>query len=282
MQLIADSGATKTSWRLAQAFGRTKEMSTIGYNPHYFTTDKIVDSLTESLLPQMENINLNEVKEIHFYGAGCSTPNSCKIVEDAFAELFKKAQINIEHDLLAAARASCGREAGIACILGTGSNTCLFDGKKIVDNVPSLGFILGDEGSGAELGRQLVKAYFYRELPPDLEAAFQKEFQLDKEGLYANVYKSGLPSRYMASFTRFLGEHLHHPFAYLLVKKVFNEFFNRMVLKYDKAHELPINFVGSIAFYFRNVLDEVAQEKGLTIGKIVRAPIEALVEFHAK
>jgi glucosamine kinase len=160
MQLIADSGSTKTSWRLVKSENEIIEASTIGYNPHYFDTEKMAESLQDLLVPQL-GVAATEVSQIYFYGAGCSTQNSNAVVEKAFNNVFSNANIYVDHDLLGAARALCGKSAGIACILGTGSNSCAFDGKEITDNVSSLGFMLGDEGSGASLGRRLVKSFFY-------------------------------------------------------------------------------------------------------------------------
>lgn len=279
MKLIADSGSTKTSWRLVKSNDEIVKASTIGYSPHYLTSDKIAWSMSENLLPQLE-VDSNEVKEVYFYGTGCSTPKSCAVVIRAFEEVFGDAKIVVDHDLLGAARALCGKKPGIACILGTGSNSCSYDGAQIKDNVPSLGFILGDEGAGASLGRRLVKAYFYREMPEDIHAAFKTEYNLTKEDIFEYVYKSELPSRYMAQFTKFMGKHLEHPFIWALAKKEFMAFMDTQVLKYEDVNELPVHFLGSIAYYFKPVLDEIFEEQGLTLGRIIQEPIETLVDYH--
>lgn len=279
MQLIADSGSTKTSWRLVKDNTTTTEASTIGYNPAYFSTENMEASLRELLLPQL-GVDPAAITEIYFYGAGCSTPKSIAVVESAFKQLFPDAYIFVDHDLLGAARALCGKDAGIACILGTGSNSCAYDGHDITDNVPSLGFMLGDEGSGASLGRRLVRAFFYRELPQELEQAFQEKYALDKEAIFTHVYKSELPSRYMAQFTRFMGENSEHPYMRALIKAEFESFVDTQVIKYDNVQAQPVHFLGSIAFYFKPILEEVLHERGLTMGRLLREPIEALVAFH--
>ena len=279
MQLIADSGSTKTSWRLVKSTNEVQKVSTIGYNPHYFTTEKMEASLRAYLLPQL-NTSTDEIKEIYFYGAGCSSPVSNKIVEDAFKSIFNHAVIDVDHDLLGAARALCGKEAGIAGILGTGSNSCSFDGVNIIDNVTSLGFMLGDEGSGASLGRQLVKAFFYRDLPKDISEKFYNAYKMDKDAIFHNVYKSPLPSRYMAQFSKFLSKNIDHPVIYNLVKAEMNRFVDTQISKYENVDQLPIHLLGSVAFYFRNVIQAIFDERGYTLGRIIREPIETLVDYH--
>jgi glucosamine kinase len=279
MQLIADSGSTKTSWRLAKSKNDVQKASTIGYNPHYFTTENMEASLKVNLLPQL-NVSAEEITEIYFYGAGCSSPTSNKVVEDAFKHIFTNAMIDVDHDLLGAARALCGKNAGIACILGTGSNSCLFDGVDITDNVTSLGFMLGDEGSGASLGRRLVKAYFYRDLPKDISDLFYATYKVDKDAIFHHVYKSALPSRYMAQFSKFLSQNIEHPVIYDLVKAEMNSFVDTQISKYQGINELPIHLLGSVAFYFKAIIETIFNERGYTLGRIIREPIETLVDYH--
>jgi glucosamine kinase len=279
MQLIADSGSTKTSWRLVKSENEIIEASTIGYNPHYFDTEKMAESLQDLLVPQL-GVAATEVSQIYFYGAGCSTQNSNAVVEKAFNNVFSNANIYVDHDLLGAARALCGKSAGIACILGTGSNSCAFDGKEITDNVSSLGFMLGDEGSGASLGRRLVKSFFYREMPADIKAAFYERYQMDKDTIFREVYKSALPSRYMAQFTKFMNEHIETPFIHDLIKREFAAFIDTQVIKYENVESIPINFLGSVAFFFKDIMVEVLEERQLTMGRIIKEPIETLVHYH--
>ncbi|MGB0864601.1 MAG: BadF/BadG/BcrA/BcrD ATPase family protein [Saprospiraceae bacterium] len=279
MQLIADSGSTKTSWRLIKGANDIVEASTIGYNPHYFDTKKMEKSLQSLLIPQL-GIAVTEVSQVYFYGAGCSTPSSNAVVEKAFSNVFPEANIYVDHDLLGAARALCGQSTGIACILGTGSNSCAFDGKSITDNVSSLGFMLGDEGSGASLGRRLVRSFFYREMPSDIKESFNERYQMDKDVIFKEVYKSALPSRYMAQFTKFMNEHIEKPFMRNLVKEEFGAFIDTQVLKYENVQSIPINFLGSVAFFFQDIMLEVLEERQLKMGQIIQEPITALVDYH--
>lgn len=279
MQLIADSGSTKTSWRLIKGQNDIIKASTIGYNPHYFDTEKMAESLQSLLIPQLE-VATTAVSQIYFYGAGCSTPRSNSVVEKAFRQVFSEANIYVDHDLLGAARALCGKSEGIACILGTGSNSCAFDGKNITDNVSSLGFMLGDEGSGASLGRQLVRSFFYREMPTNIKSAFYEKYQMDKDTIFREVYKSTLPSRYMAQFAKFMKEHIESPFIKNLVKMEFAAFIDTQVIKYKDVKSIPINFLGSVAFFFQDIMLEVLEERGLVMGTVIQEPITTLVDYH--
>lgn len=281
MQLIADSGSTKTAWRLIKNENTIIPLETIGYSPQYVTTSEMIADLLAVLVPQLP-ISTDKITKISFYGTGCSTPRTVAIVQLALESVFEKAAVEVNHDLLGAARALCGHLAGVACILGTGSNSCLYDGKFIIDNIPSVGFMLGDEGSGGYLGKKLVRAYFYRELPNDLEMAFTNKYQLTRDDMLLNVYKKPAPNRYLASYTRFLSEHIEHPFIWKLVKSGFQDFLNAMILKYDNIQQLPINFLGSIAVYFQAVLEEVLKENDLQFGRIIDSPVDELVKYHQK
>ncbi len=280
MKLIADSGSTKTSWCLLDNSLQQDHYKTIGYNPHYISSEGIIKSMQENLL-QMMVAQPEEIQEVHFYGAGCSTPADVKTVYDALTTCFPNSKIIVEHDLLAAARALCGHNPGIACILGTGSNSCYYDGKNITDNVPALGFTVGDEGGGANLGRILIKSYFYREMEEKLKAAFDKRYGLTKAILLDNIYQKPLPNRYMAQYTLFYRDHRDHPLINKLLLQNFKGFLTRQVVKYENAQQLPIHYIGSIAYYFRAELEEVMNEMNLTIGKAIRNPMEGLVAFHS-
>lgn len=279
MHLIADSGSTKTAWRLIKSENTIIPLETIGYSPQYVTTDEMIEDLMKVFVPQL-NFSTNKIKQISFYGTGCSTPRTISIIQLALENVFEKAVIEVNHDLLGAARALCGHSPGVACILGTGANSCLYDGRFITDNIPSVGFMLGDEGSGGYLGKKIVRAYFYRELPQDLELAFAKKYQLTRDDMLLNVYKKPAPNRYLASYTRFLSEHLEHPFVWQFVKNGFQDFLNAMILKYDNIENLPINFLGSIAVHFEEVLQEVLAENGLQFGRVIDNPVEELVKYH--
>lgn len=279
MHLIADSGSTKTAWRLIKSESTIIPLETIGYSPQYITTDEMIDDLKEILIPQLPVLT-NDISKISFYGTGCSTPRTVTIIQLALENVFEKAEIEVNHDLLGAARALCGHSSGVACILGTGANSCLYDGQFITDNIPSVGFMLGDEGSGGYLGKQLVRAYFYRELPEDLELAFAKKYQLTRDDMLLNVYKKSAPNRYLASYTKFLSEHLEHPFIWEFVKNGFQDFLDAMVLKYDNIENLPINFLGSIAVHFQPVLEAVLLENNLHFGRVIHNPVRELVRYH--
>lgn len=279
MQLIADSGSTKTSWRIVKNQNIIGEAYTIGYNPHYLTTTTIVASLKESLISQLP-VPSSEIENIYFYGTGCSTVDGIKVITDAFEQIFENAITTVNHDLLGAARALCGREPGIGCILGTGSNSCLYDGKEIVDNIPSLGYILGDEGAGVSLGRNLIRAFFYREMPEYLSKIFYDTYKMDKNTIYHEIYKSEYASRFMAQHTKFLSQYIHHDFIHDLVKKEMNRFVDAQISKYKGIDEYPVHFVGSIAFHFKDIIETVLQERGYTLGKIIQAPIDDLVKYH--
>lgn len=276
MILIADSGSTKTRWELLQD-GNTATVYTKGTNPFYQSREDIIAIVRKELLPQ---INAAPDK-IFFYGAGISQKDKVAIVQDALQSVFPQARIEVEHDLLAAARATCGKEPGITCILGTGSNSCLYDGKKIIDNVPSLGFTLGDEGSGGYFGRKLLQAYYYRELPDDLKKLLEAKHNMQRDHVLNEVYETNMPNSVVAAYAGFLSENNPHPFIRSLFASGFSEFLERHVAKYKGATTLPIHFIGSIAFLNRSVLEGELQKLGMRAGIIIKSPMEGLVRYHA-
>lgn len=277
MILIADSGSTKTDWRMINADTELGQAQTAGFNPMYQEADEIYKELQNVLLPQLNN---EKPTVIYYYGAGCSSPERNQRVEDALRMAFPDTEIHVDHDLLSAARALCGHKPGIACILGTGSNTCLYDGAQITDNVPSLGFLLGDEGSGAYMGKLLIKAFLYRELPEDLATSLKNTYGLTKDGILDTVYNSSIPSRYMATFAKFMHEKQKHPIIHGMIYENFSEFFERHVLKYEGHETLPVNFVGSIAYHFGDILKQVAKKYGLHVETIIQSPSEGLIKYH--
>jgi len=200
MILIADSGATKTDWRLISGKKEICNVKTIGFNPYFIDTEDIINVLKDNLIP---NLSEHIVQKIFFYGAGCSTPLKNDIIVKALQNLFKSAEINVEHDILGAARGLFGNSEGIACILGTGSNSCYYNGKTISESLPSFGFIYGDEGSGAQLGKYLVEAYMKHKLPEDLHTKFMEKYKFSLEDILTNTYKNPSPNRFLASFTTF-------------------------------------------------------------------------------
>lgn len=275
MRLIADSGSTKVDWRAIHSDGSVQKIATAGINPFFQTEEQIVSELQDNLVP---DIGVS-VKEIHFYGAGVSTPDQIKTLQNCFNKIFPNATTNAYTDLLAAARALCGNSPGIAGILGTGANSCFYDGKDIVDNVPACGFILGDEGSGAVLGKKLVSDFFKRQLPADLNTLFIERYNLTYGGVVAKVYKEPFPNRYLASFSLFLNENKNHPYIANLLRCGFKEFFTRNIMQYNYK-ENSVNLVGSVAFHYKDIITEVASELGITIGTIIKSPIDGLAEYH--
>jgi hypothetical protein len=276
MVVIADCGSTKCDWLLSHG-GRDQRLeNTVGFSPFFHSTAEIRDIIEDQLLPKLV---ADEVTAIFFYGTGVHDRHRAKIVENALKAVFPQAAIEVEHDLLGAARAVCGHSAGIACILGTGSNSCYYDGHKILDNVPSLGWLLGDEGSGTHLGKALLRAWFYRELPADLEAAFRTAYPEGAHTIKDRVYEKG-GNAYLATFTRFLGENNSHPFVQKLVMGCLGEFLDRHVSKYQGYQHVPVHFVGSIAHHFQDQLGKCTDERKMQLGQIVRKPIYPLAEFH--
>ncbi|GGK84256.1 BadF/BadG/BcrA/BcrD ATPase family protein [Rufibacter glacialis] len=278
MILIADSGSTKTAWRVLDTQGEAGQAHTVGFNPYYQNTAEIAQTLQESLLPQLTSYG--SPQEIHFYGAGCSAPDKKAIVAAALSSLFPAADVQVHHDLEAAARALCGHQEGIACILGTGSNTCLYDGKQIVQNVPNLGFILGDEGSGGYMGKLLVQAFLNLEMPTDVHQAFMDRYNTNRDEIVDHVYSKPYPNRYMATYAKFLFDHQQHPFIHGLITKCFSDFFEKTVVKYPDYQHKETHFVGSIAFYFKDILLAVAKQYGIAVGKILESPIAGLSLYH--
>lgn len=278
MILIADSGASKTDWRVIEGDGKISQAQTVGFNPFIQPIEQFEQEVREVLLPQLHH----DIKSIYYYGTGCSSERNRQLIRTVLERFFTDAHIEIWHDLLAGARALCGHEKGIACILGTGANSCLYDGRDITHNVTSLGYVLGDEGSGAWLGKQLVADYLRKDLPEKLWDHFKRRFPFDKEEILEKVYSQPMPSRFLGSFSKFIFQHLDEPYCYKLVYRGFDEFFEKNVRKYPGAESLKIHFTGSVAFYFSDILRQVANDKGLIVKNIVENPIAGLTLFHQK
>lgn len=276
MILIADCGSTKTDWVLFHEDSIITRIKTQGFNPTQQSSEEILDVLSKELVG---NIDTTAPQTIHFYGAGCAYENANKRMQTALEKIFTTRDIHIHSDLLAAARALCGHEEGIACILGTGSNSCLFDGKKITDNTPSLGYILGDEGSGAHLGRQLVSDCIKKQLSQPLCEKFLKQYDLTVAGILERVYHEPLPNRFLASFAPFLHENRKNAEIHDLLVRCFTQFFQRNTMVYRRSW-LPIHIIGSIGVNFAKEIKETAESLGLSIGNIVESPINGLIEYH--
>lgn len=279
MLLIADSGSTKADWAWVAEDGESTYVHTKGFNPVVHPKDLLheeVSKLTADLLPGLKP------EEVHYYGAGCWDHTRKLVISSTLEAAYPGAKVIVMHDLLGAARAACGNEAGIACILGTGSNTCLYDGQDVIDNVTNLGFMLGDEGSGSHLGKAFLRAYFYRELDAGLNDAFEEWTAIDKSAILDNVYGTDLPNTYLAGFTRFMGEHKSHPLVQRIVFDSFAEFLDRHVRKYRGHLGVPVNFIGSIAFHFKEILLAAMHERDLRVGSFIHKPIESLASFHRR
>jgi N-acetylglucosamine kinase-like BadF-type ATPase len=276
MILIADSGSTKTDWCLCKNGEIIQRIQTKGINPFYQSEVEITYEIEHELLP---NLSSEMPEKLVFYGAGCSFPDKKVLVANAIGRLFPNIPIEIQSDLLGAARGLLLHKPGIACILGTGSNSCYYDGNEIVDNVSPLGFILGDEGSGASLSKIFVADCLKKQISGELRDEFMTQYNLSPALILESVYKKPFPNRFLAQFTPFLSKNMNNPEVYSIVLKGFEQFFVRNVQQYPYA-EFDTSFVGSVAFYFKPVLEKAAENCGITIGKIVKSPMEGLVEYH--
>jgi N-acetylglucosamine kinase-like BadF-type ATPase len=275
--LIADSGATKCEWCLLKK-GKKKKISTTGISPYFLNASQIEELLIKQLLPKLKNDQINEV---HFYGTGLSNQNNVLILKSVLKKLFKKAKISIETDLTAAARALCGKEKGIACILGTGSNSCFYNGRKMIKNSPGIGYILGDEGSGSYLGKKVIQYYLYQTFDEELMTSFEKRFHTNPIEILENVYKKPMANRYLASFAIFLAENRGHYMIENIIEDGLNDFFFTHIYKYKESWTHPINFIGSVAYGFKDVLQELCNSYELELGKVMKAPMKGLIEYHS-
>ena len=274
--LIADSGSTKCEWCLL-VNGKKKTVLTPAMSPYFVTGDEMIQILSKQLLPKIKNTSIDQ---LHFYGTGLGNPANIDIMKKVFKTLFPKTKTSINTDLLGIARASCGHEKGIACILGTGSNACYYNGKKIVSISPGLGYVLGDEGSGAYLGKKVIQYYLYKTFDEDLMSRFQKRFGETHASILENIYKKPLANRYMASFAIFLAENRGHFMIENIIEDGLNDFFFTHLYKFKESWTQPIHFVGSVGFGFRDVLKELCNSYELELGKVLKTPMPGLVAFH--
>ena len=276
MILIADSGSTKTDWVLHDGEAIVLRINTQGLNPTQQSAEDIYKVISEELDGK---IAPEAPETIYFYGAGCAYETADNRMKKALEQYFTTRDIHIHSDLLAAARALCGHEEGIACILGTGANSCLFDGEKITENTPSLGYILGDEGSGAHLGRQLVSDCIKKQLSNELRQKFLSQYNLDVATILEKVYHTPLPNRWLASFTPFLHENRENPEIKMLLKHCFTQFFQRNTMVYRRSW-LPIHVIGGVGVHFATEIKETAESLGLSVGNIMESPMAGLIEYH--
>ncbi|MEL6971782.1 MAG: hypothetical protein AAFZ63_24535 [Bacteroidota bacterium] len=276
MQVIVDSGSTKADWKFITKESET-DLHTMGFNPNFTDSDQIESELKQSFTGK---VNFNEEADIYFYGSGCWDRKRKIVIENGLSRVFPNANINVHHDLLGAARATCGNLPGISAIIGTGSNTCLYDGKEVIDNVTNLGYLCGDEGSGTHLGKKLIRHYFYRELPKGLEQELEQFIGGGRQKVLDIIYGDTPPNVYLASFTRFMSEHMDHPFIQRILYRSFAEFIDRHVRKYHGHMSLPVHFIGSIAYVFQDMLKIVLTERAMQYGIFIKQPIDSLVDYH--
>jgi glucosamine kinase len=277
MILVADSGSTKTDWLLKQPGQEARAFRTPGLNP-YFLTEKEIVKILQDQAPELVAFN-TDVKEIYFFGAGCSSPDRHEIVSNALSQLFNKAYISVDSDLLGCAYATCGHEKGLCCVLGTGSNISFFDGEEIHSGKHGLGFILGDEGSGTWFGKALITDFLYGLMPEDIHTLFNNTYRLTKEEVIQNVYQKPSPNSYLASFARFFNVIRKTEYGSNLIKKGLQEFIDTNIKSYPEYHTFKSHFVGSIAFVFSQELQALCETQDIHIGKIIKQPINDLMAF---
>lgn len=275
-KLIADSGSTKCEWCVVDG-GKKKTVLTQGISPYFLSGEQITELIRKELLSAIKRYTIDE---IFYYGTGCASAANRQLVKKALKKVFPQAAITVDHDLMAAARALCGDQKGIVCILGTGSNSCYFNGKKIVKNSPGIGYILGDEGSGAYLGKKVLQYYLYNTFDEELLFRFSEKFATNGVDILDHVYKQPLPNRYLASFAVFLAENRGHYMIENIIEDGLNDFFFQHICKYTESWSLPVHFVGSIAFGFKDVLAELCNSYELELGQVVQNPMKGLIKYH--
>lgn len=278
MILVADSGSTKTSWIL-YGQGEARHFNTIGLNPLFIDAPGIASVIQKSEM----NLWAAEVKEVFFYGASCSSVARNKVVSDGLSLVFKEAKkIEVDHDMKSASIALCGDNPGVACILGTGANSCLWDGQKIVESIEAPGFILGDEASGAYFGKKIIALYLYNRLPREISQYLESNYTYKKDEIYKSVYQEKFPNLYLATYAKIYSAFRKDALIQQILKEGFQEFVTYHLLPYDQIEKREIHFVGSIAYHFKEELSEVLVKNGLTPGNFLANPVERLLQWHLK
>lgn len=274
--LILDAGSTKTEWVLLHEGTVASHGLARGYNPNY-ADPSVLKTILKKEMPK----DLPTVDEVYYYGSGCGSESNRELVARMLRTRFKKVKtLSVTHDLMAVCHALLGHEKGIACILGTGANSCVYDGYDVVEQGVSLGYLVGDEGSGCYIGRKLVRAYFYDFMPLELKLSFEMAYHLKINDFIDNVYHQPEASKYLAEFTKFAGEHQAHPFIQQLLRECFCDFIKAFVLRYKDGRKLPVSFVGSVAWVFQDQLREALESEGLTLGPVMQSPMEGLIQFY--
>lgn len=274
--LVADSGSTKTAWCLIEG-SKKKNITTQGISPYFLNDDTLLEILKKELAPKTAHAIVDEV---FYYGTGCSNDDNISLIKRGLKKLYPKAKIHINHDLLGAAKGLCGDDKGIACILGTGSNSCFYNGKKVVKNSPGLGYVLGDEGSGTHLGKKVLQHFMYNTFDAELMDKFEAKYKTNNKEILDNVYKGKMANRYLSGFVPFLIENRGHYMIENIIEDCLNDFFFYHIYKYRESWTLPINFVGSIAFGFKDVLKQMCNDFELKLGKVIKDPMDGLVKYH--
>ena len=273
MRLIIDSGSTKMEWILLDGNETKGRFLTEGFNPNYFDI--------QTLAEMCQGVPLsNKIQSIHYYGTGCGSDQNCALIKKVFQKRFPKAEITVTHDLMAACHSLFGHEKGIACILGTGSNSCVYDGEGIAEKSVSLGYLVGDEGSGMHIGKELVRAYFYGFMPENLRQEFEATYHLDLKDFIDKLYHGEQPSKYLASFAKFAGERQSDLYIRALVKRCFQAFIEAFVLRFGDCKSMKISFIGSVAYHFKDILKETLADNGLSMGEVMQSPSEGLIRYY--
>ncbi|NQX32622.1 N-acetylglucosamine kinase [Pedobacter boryungensis] len=264
---------------MAYSPDHTIKFSTQGINPYFANAQDVVKILSKN---KDISAYANMIKEVYFFGAGCSSPDKHEIISNGLSTFFPKAFISVDHDLIGSAYATCGDKKGLTCILGTGSNISYYDGKNVHDGKHGLGYVLGDEGSGTYFGRKVLVSYLYKKMPAELSKAFAKAYDVDKETVITNIYQKPFPNSYLAAFSKFMADHKSHPFIQQILRDGFQEFIDTNVKDYKAYKTLECNFVGSIAFYYQDELRAVFAENAIKVGKVLQKPIEGIFEYILK
>jgi glucosamine kinase len=280
VKLIADSGSTKTDWCLMEGNQVVLRIKTAGFNPYFQSRKQIAEEILLTLRPHMQDY-IGRITETHYYGTGCSTAENCKVIDEALTESLEVTNNFVAHDLLAAARALCQNEWGIASILGTGSNSGLYNGREVIENVPSTGYLWSDYGGGSQIGKFFIRDYFEGKMPADLKLAFEAA-GYNREVILNNVYKSAVPARYLASVSLFAQQYKDHPFTKQILKSCFDSFFEQQVNKYSDSKKYKVHTVGSVGFFFKDQFAHVASQHGYQIGNVIQSPMEGLIIFHGE
>lgn len=275
--LIADSGATKCEWCLMDSGKKPRIVFTQGISPYFLNAQQIETILRNELLPHLRKTSVDSV---FYYGTGCIGQPNKRMVQRSILRVFSDAHVEVDSDLLGAARGLCQHDKGVACILGTGSNSCYFNGKRIVKNSPGLGYVLGDEGSGAYLGKKVIQYYLYNTFDEELRYRFDQKYAVDSVEILANVYRKPLPNRYLATYALFLSENRGHYMVENIIEDGINDFFFTHLCKYNESWKHPIHFVGGVAYAFRDVVRELCKSYEFTLGNILKHPMQGLVKYH--